>query len=566
MDLIAAPLAHGSAPRWLRRQGPPQTAWRILRRVAGARYAAALATDLAQLTRRLNEPGLAWVARLRGRDEDIEYLRVVADVGSYALSWAETSSGWRRAEVVLTLEDAGAALAALIGGEGASGYNVLLLLVDRENAGQVASAVTAGDHEAAFAQARLALAYRVGDGWAAMAAPGGDPPGLAGVPGSAAPVALPNRAKQRAMWAAGAVIALAGFAVVVVVSRGSGVQQSLRQRASIAPITVAPTPTPRRPAPSPRQLAAVAYDPDGDTDVVFGGISTAAGGHVFGDAWTWTGQAWVQDLPDSGFHIINTPVARYGAVMAYAPAAHGVVMFGGFDGPVAGRPLNDTWVWDGRQWHLVDLAGPATTFVAVAMAYDASAGQLVLVTASVDHADQLQTWTWNGVPPLLASPSERAWALHPDAGTPPINLMAADPRGGHVLGVVSTRSGPGIEPTWHWDGTRWQALHPASDVVVEQLTATMTDDPADSTVVLVEEQFNDQVAENRGGTWTWDGVTWTHHLGPVPPIVHAFDVTQPAWTHTHTGVALLGGARVGTSYDVEWTWDGLVWSRADLSP
>ena len=52
----------------------------------------------------------------------------------------------------------------------------------------------------------------------------------------------------------------------------------------------------------------------------------------------------------------GVPRPASGAAMAYDPAAGDVVMFGGIS--AAGRPLGDTWLWEGSGWVA---ASPATT-------------------------------------------------------------------------------------------------------------------------------------------------------------------------------------------------------------
>jgi len=51
-------------------------------------------------------------------------------------------------------------------------------------------------------------------------------------------------------------------------------------------------------------------------------------------------------------HPVHSPLARAEASIAYDPATHQVVLFGGVAGMCCGKPpyLNQTWTWDGRNW------------------------------------------------------------------------------------------------------------------------------------------------------------------------------------------------------------------------
>jgi hypothetical protein len=564
--LICAPLARQSAPRWLRRLARRDRDWQFLRRADDGERVAPLGAELERLTARVETAGTVWIARVVGRDEDIAHLRAAVAAVTPATTWtAEPSGGWRRSQVVMRLASGDAERSVLLRGEGVSDYTVLMLLVAELDVAEVITLLRDGDDDAAFALAQLTLAYRAGSPWAAVTSPRGAvmlPASLVTIDRVAArPPRMAVSPPPRQLALIGIIAVAVVTALVVVASRGSA--PGVRQGGSVARSTTAPTTAaPARPAPQARQLAASAYDPDGDITVVFGGIATGGSGRELDDTWIWNGRSWSQQSPNDviGFRT-DAPAARHGAVMAYAPGAHGLVLFGGTARDPTTAPLNDTWVWNRTKWTRLDVAGPPSTAVTVAMSYDLSAGQLVLVTADTQSdPERLQTWTWNAeISPTLV-PGGTRWTLHPDATTPQIHLMAPDPRGGHVIAVVSTHSGPGEEATWRWDGKQWLEQHPASAVVVESITATFTDDLADGTAVLVEEQFVDQTGEDRGGTWTWDGKTWSHHAGEVPNIVHAFDVAEPLWYPHGDGLDIVGGPRQGDTYNATWHWDGTVWS------
>jgi hypothetical protein len=88
------------------------------------------------------------------------------------------------------------------------------------------------------------------------------------------------------------------------------------------------------PAPTARRFHAMAYDAERREVLLFGG--EAESGAVLSDVWAWDGTAWVELTP-SGPH----PGPRRQHAMAYDPNFDRVVLFGGHDGLV---PHGDTWV------------------------------------------------------------------------------------------------------------------------------------------------------------------------------------------------------------------------------
>jgi hypothetical protein len=79
----------------------------------------------------------------------------------------------------------------------------------------------------------------------------------------------------------------------------------------------------------------MAYDAATRNVVLFGGSN---GGRPLRDTWTWDGSTWTKQAP------ATSPPARTLAAMAYDAATGDVVLFGGLNGAGV-RPLNDTWTW-----------------------------------------------------------------------------------------------------------------------------------------------------------------------------------------------------------------------------
>jgi hypothetical protein len=111
--------------------------------------------------------------------------------------------------------------------------------------------------------------------------------------------------------------------------------------------------------------------------------------------------------------------------------------------------------------------------------------------------------------------------------------------------------------TWRWDGRGWRQLTPPTAAGVEPLSARLAYDPATRATLLVEAEFEGADGHPAGGTWSWDGVTWTEHHA-APPVVGAVDVTDPVAT-TEGRLVLVGGPLGPDAYREAWAWDGSAW-------
>src|SRR5262249_50059757 len=106
---------------------------------------------------------------------------------------------------------------------------------------------------------------------------------------------------------------------------------------------------------SSRVSHGVTYDAERNRVLLFGGDP---GGRPLADTWSWDGSLWTQ-LADTG------PLARRDLAMTLAVGpdtdASGssdklVVLFGGASGS---NLFADTWIWDGTEWTQVADTGPA---------------------------------------------------------------------------------------------------------------------------------------------------------------------------------------------------------------
>ncbi len=196
--------------------------------------------------------------------------------------------------------------------------------------------------------------------------------------------------------------------------------------------------TQRTPAVSPgaRYFAAVAFDADRKSVVMFGGSDR--GRTEFGETWEWDGNNWTKysaavspsaraDAPmvcDSARRVClifsgdrgefpsdtwerrgsdwaratpaSSPPGRGGSAMAFDSRRGVAVLFGGHDGPPPAAWRADTWEWDGQTWsqRTGQVAPPAR--IASAIAYDAARGVTVLFGGAGISGPLGDTWEWDG--------------------------------------------------------------------------------------------------------------------------------------------------------------------------
>ena len=297
-------------------------------------------------------------------------------------------------------------------------------------------------------------------------------------------------------------------------------------------------PTWTRQAPATRPLArygaAMAYDAATGNVVLFGGNRT------FGGTWTWDGTTWTRQHP------ATHPPDLWEPSMVYDAGTGNVVLYGSQG---RGGGPGDTWVWNGTTWTQQHPATGPPVQGNAAMAYDAGAGDVVLFGGCCGSGDSVlgDTWTWNGT----------TWTQQHPATSPPAReyaVMAYDAATGDVVlfgGNNSNTSTHALGGTWTWDGATWTRQHPAIHPPARGFAA-MAYDAATGNVVLFSGDSNDST-QIFGGTWTWDGTTWTRqHPATHPQARYGASMAYDAATGN---VVLFGGEGRQLVYLHDtWTW------------
>jgi hypothetical protein len=258
-----------------------------------------------------------------------------------------------------------------------------------------------------------------------------------------------------------------------------------------------------KPAHSPgyRVTASLAYDPVRSRAVLFGGFGgwIGSGFMSHNDTWEWDGRDWQEMKPG------HSPSPRIDASMAY-DEKHGVmVLFGGEDKSES-YMLDDTWLWDGKDWTAVYPENMPSARRGAQMFFDGETGKLILsggfswTNSDISKNDKTpnpsgDTWTWDGEnwqfvssmdQPITVTNStvtydpvrKRAvvlditrmlvweagsWKTASPTGFPQNRFgsaLAINPKDGKILFFGGLADGKQFNDTWSLDGNTWKKLNP----------------------------------------------------------------------------------------------------------
>lgn len=141
-------------------------------------------------------------------------------------------------------------------------------------------------------------------------------------------------------------------------------------------------------APSPRAEAAMVYDENNESIILFGGYYINNGEYIkLGDTWEFYNNDW---------HLISTmgPSDRHGASMVYHSSDKSVVLFGGSTiDKQYGESTGETWKWQDKKWSKLDIKQPPGVFNAT-MVYDKENQELIRFGGWNGNSRINETWSF----------------------------------------------------------------------------------------------------------------------------------------------------------------------------
>lgn len=252
----------------------------------------------------------------------------------------------------------------------------------------------------------------------------------------------------------------------------------------------------------------MAYDASSDEAVLFGGrvgVDTSGSGvaHASAETWIYSGGRWTQRFP------AHSPEARSIQSMVWNSRSDRVILFGGRteapNSKTVAPFLNDTWSWDGKDWHLVESATSPSNRVYAAIAYDSVNDRVVLFGGDVYGADGktiepvYDTWEFDG----------SQWTRLESAGAPEVRrpLLAYDPVREEMILLGINSSGGTLMYRYESASRVWEEVSPEKrpDCVTEGVLEWR---PASQAVLYTGGVCQ---IDNTGAvkTWEWNGSEWT---------------------------------------------------------
>jgi hypothetical protein len=232
--------------------------------------------------------------------------------------------------------------------------------------------------------------------------------------------------------------------------------------------------------PDVRRFGAMTYDAAHGATLLFGGNNTS--NVAVQTTWSWNGAAWEQ-LCTTDPCDLTLPVARTHHAMAFDSVHGASVMFGG---TTASGANGETWTWDGVQWgdactSTTCLAAPPQARQDHAMAFDAKRGVVVMYGGTDSTGKPLgDTWEWDG-----ESWSERCTTMPCNVSMPPArsgHTLAYDAQRGRIVLFGGTGGTLALDDLWEWDGSAWTKI--ASEGPVGRFAGAATYDSARDRIVL----------------------------------------------------------------------------------
>ncbi len=213
--------------------------------------------------------------------------------------------------------------------------------------------------------------------------------------------------------------------------------------------------------PSVRVSASLVYDAVQRHLVLFGGRGPNE--ETFNDTWIWDGQDWLQKRPR------HVPPARNDPALVYDAAHEQVVLFGGITSNQQNQAyyLNDTWIWDGQDWTQKQVSTPPPPRFHAAIVFapvltSAASFNKVLLFGGYGGGSNLtnpevlnDTWTWNGqdwhqenLPAAQKPFVDNPIGLVYDQSRKVVVLLGSNGVGGQLAKVNRVS---------YWDGLKWSS-------------------------------------------------------------------------------------------------------------
>lgn len=264
-----------------------------------------------------------------------------------------------------------------------------------------------------------------------------------------------------------------------------------------------------------------------------------------GAVWTWDGVSYTQASAGGPGPTSNKTDMAYdrtaGVIVLWDHGCAGLVM--GFQGGCVAQ-VNRTWTWDGLSWTARSMKSAPKETGPGAMVYDGRLRQVVYMNGVG------QAWTWTGFDwKSIETPGAPRVARRDLAA--PVATFAAGYDESRDLRVLALSTS-----TWTWDGSTWKEVAGGIEPGDARPDAHLVYDRIHSQLLYVGSRF----------TWTWDGTGWQKHAEPaIASGTLGYDAVRRTVMLVQQDSSACDQKACRTTI---WNWDGKLWTQvpADRVP
>ena len=245
--------------------------------------------------------------------------------------------------------------------------------------------------------------------------------------------------------------------------------------------------TPRLAAsPVPSIGAAMAYDPHDQAVILFGGGFDTYGGPYYGYTWSFNGSSWTNETKSVG----PGPPPRLQSQLAYDPNCDCLILFGGLQMTGSGgfTALRDTWEFHNDNWTKLATGGTGTppgTYNAV-LAYDPTGSQLLLFGGGLASPWMFKSNNWTQAP-AGSFPSQLQYQSTAASSPGNGSLIA--------FGGYGCPGKPACSFDWRYSNGSWTSITPTEGIIPEaqQYPILVWDSTTDDFLLVESQQFSSTV-------------------------------------------------------------------------
>jgi hypothetical protein len=256
------------------------------------------------------------------------------------------------------------------------------------------------------------------------------------------------------------------------------------------------------PQPSPRTYVSFAYDSESNQIILFGGNDK-----LF-DNYALNNETWAYDVTANKWTLMkpsNAPPVMAAATMAYDPESDRIIMFGGAAPGV--RFINDTWAYDYNTNTWTQMSNGPRDHLGGRMVYDAESDKMILFGGLIMGTFMCQddTWaydyntdTWTDMEPSIHPPARNYQAIIYDVNSDRVLMWGGSPE----------EELPDKYSMWSYDfnTNTWQELGAWTESYpLDRLYSCMAYDTESEQAIL----FGGNSINNDSGTWAYDNATQT---------------------------------------------------------